>query len=58
MERPASNVVEAIHDGRSNNATLTRLRGPSAWQAERRHRELLYNFEHGALAMARGGTGK
>ena len=58
MERPASNVVVAIHDRRSNNATLTRLRGASAWQAERRYRELLYNFEHGALAMARGRTGK
>ena len=48
MERPASNAVAAIHDRLSNNATLT----------ERGHRELLYNFEHGALAMARGGTGK
>ena len=41
-----------------NETALTRLRGASAWQAERRHRKLLYNFEHGALAMARGRTGK
>jgi hypothetical protein len=58
MERLASNVVAAIHDRRSKETALTRLRGASAWQAERRNRELLYNFEHGALAMARGGTGK
>ena len=58
MERPTSNVVAAIHDRRDERKALTRLRGASAWQAERRHRELLYNFEHGALAMARRGTGK
>jgi hypothetical protein len=42
----------------TKETALTRLREASAWQAGRRHGELLYNFEHGALAMARGGTGK
>src|SRR5438132_4579251 len=42
----------------TKEAALTRLRGASAWQAARHHRKLFYNFEHGALAMARRGTGK
>ena len=35
----------------TKEAALTRLRGASAWQAERHHRKLFYNFEHGAFGQ-------
>jgi len=42
------NSVAAVCDRRSNYAALI----------ERRYRELFYNFERGALAMARGRAGE